>query len=43
MKILLDEQLSTDLIHYFPTSFQVFTPNDLGWSGFKNGMLREKR
>ena len=42
MKILLDEQLSSDLVVYFPSSFQVFMPNDLGWSGFKNGMLREK-
>ncbi len=42
MKILLDEQLSSDLIHYFPSPFQVFTPNDLGWSGFQNGVLREK-
>ncbi len=42
MKILLDEQLSTDLIPYFPSSFQVFMPKDLGWSGYSNGLLREK-
>lgn len=42
MKILLDEQLSSDLVVYFPSSFQVFMPNDLGWSGYSNGKLREK-
>ena len=42
MKILLDEQLSTDLLLYFPSSFQVFMPKDLGWSGYSNGKLREK-
>ena len=42
MKILLDEQLSTDLMPYFPSSFQVFMPKDLGWSGYSNGLLREK-
>ena len=41
MKILLDEQLSSNLLLYFPSSFQVFMPHELGWSGFQNGMLRE--
>ncbi len=42
MKILLDEQLSSDLVLYFPSSFQVFMPRELGWSGLQNGNLREK-
>lgn len=42
MKILLDEQLSSDLILYLPASFQIFMPRELGWSGFTNGVLREK-
>ncbi len=42
MKLLLDEQLSTDLVHYFPSSLQVFMPKDLDWSGYSNGLLREK-
>ena len=42
MKILLDEQLSSDLLFYFPSSFQIFTLAELGWSGLTNGILREK-
>ena len=42
MKILLDEQLSSDLILYLPHSYQIFMPRELGWSGYSNGLLREK-
>ena len=42
MKILLDEQLSSDLILYLPPSYQIFMPRELGWSGYSNGLLREK-
>ena len=42
MKILLDEQLSSDLLLHFPSSFQIFVPKELGWSGYQNGLLREK-
>ncbi len=42
MKILLDEQLSSNLLFYFPSYFQAFMPHELGWSGMQNGILREK-
>ena len=38
MKILLDECINKRLKNHL-TDFQVYTVNELGWSGIKNGKL----
>jgi hypothetical protein len=41
MKILLDEQIQKRMKNALQGDFQVFTLNDVGWLGYKNGILRE--
>jgi hypothetical protein len=41
MKVLLDEQLAPRLLPLF-MDCDVFSVRDLGWSGLKNGELREQ-
>ncbi len=39
MKILLDENIDVRFKNYFPSSYNVFTIQDMGWKGLKNGEL----
>ena len=42
MKILLDEQIHTDIFIALKTSFEVYSIKSMGWKGLQNGELREK-
>ena len=42
MKILLDEHLQRRLKAFLKSDFQVFLVRDMGWSGLRNGALRER-
>ncbi len=39
MKILLDENIDVRFKKYFPDEHQVYTVQDMGWKGIKNGEL----
>lgn len=39
MKLLLDEQIPRKLTKAFPSSFEVWTVKQRGWSSIKNGEL----
>jgi len=39
MKILIDENIPVKLRYAFGDIFQVFTVNEMGWNGIKNGAL----
>ena len=39
MKLLLDEQLPKKLSKAFPSSFEIWTVKQRGWSSIKNGEL----
>lgn len=41
MKVLLDEDLDYRLAQSFPTGFDVYSTQWMGWSGMCNGDLRE--
>jgi hypothetical protein len=39
MKILLDENIDVRFKKYFPDVYEVFTVQEMGWNGIKNGTL----
>ena len=39
MKVLLDESVPRQLGRFFPDDFEVYTVQDMGWSGRANGDL----
>ena len=39
MKILLDENIDVRFKKYFPDAHEVYTVQDMGWKGIKNGEL----
>lgn len=41
MKVLLDENIQPRMQEFLRGDFEVFTLKDLGWLGYKNGVLRE--
>lgn len=42
MKVLLDEDLDYRLAQSFPTGFDVYSTQWMGWSGMSNGALPQQ-
>ena len=41
VKLLLDESIPRQLSRFFPSNYEVYTVQQMGWAGSKNGELLE--